>query len=122
MTTRTLVSDDGVVAVYRVMNGGAVVGTDVEVSAASPLKVLLTNQADIEAKLTKALADIDALIGTQANAAGSNTLQAIKNQTKAAIAADPGPYIKALADSLLTVARALKRDIRLDLALLDSSD
>lgn len=73
-------------------------------------------------KLTTALADLDTLIGSQADPAGTTSLQAIKNQTNATINAGPAPYVKALADGLITVARALKRDIRLDLQTLDSAD
>lgn len=73
-------------------------------------------------KLTAALADLDTLIGTQADPAGTTSLRAIKNQTNATINAGPAPYVKALADGLITVARALKRDIRLDLQTFDSAD
>lgn len=73
-------------------------------------------------KLTKALADLDTLVGTQADPAGTTSLQAIKNQTNATINSGPAPYVKSLADGLITVARALKRDIRLDLQTLDSAD
>lgn len=56
---------------------------------------------------------IKAMIGTTADAAGTNTMRAIKNSTNSTINAGPAPYIKAVNQNQIDLAQALVRLSRL---------
>jgi hypothetical protein len=72
--------------------------------------------------LSAALPVLATLIGSGTDPAGTTTLQAIKNQTNATINATPAPYVKALADALITLARNQRKQIRSELRAFDAAD
>ena len=90
----------------------------VSVAARAQAANLTTVRADLRATL----AAIDALIGTAADPAGTGTLRAIKATPNATINSGSAPYVKALADAVIALARAVKKDIRLDVRSLDATD
>lgn len=91
---------------------------DVSAGAAAQAANLATVKADLRALL----ASLDALIGQAGDAPGTSSLRAIKNQTNATINSAPAPYVKALADGMIAIARGLKKDVRLGLRSLDGAD
>lgn len=87
----------------------------------APARAQVANLATVRADLRATLATLDALIGTTSDPAGTGTLRAIKATPNATINGAPAPYVKALADALITLARAAKRDIRLGIRDLSAS-
>lgn len=80
------------------------------------------NEEVVAEDLSAALPILAALIGDGSDPAGTGTLQAIKNTTNATINATPAPYIKALADALITLARNQRKQIRAEMRAFDSAD
>jgi hypothetical protein len=72
--------------------------------------------------LSAALPILAALIGDGTDPASTDTLQGIKNTSNATINASPAPYIKALADALITLARNQRKQIRAEMRAFDAAD
>lgn len=102
----------------RAVEAGLLTAAQVSTEA----KAQAANQATIKADLKAALATLDALVGATSDPAGTGTLRAIKATPNATIKADPAPYVKALADAMITIARTAKKDIRLDIRELGATD
>jgi hypothetical protein len=80
------------------------------------------NEEVVAEDLSAALPILAALIGDGSDPASTDSLQAIKNTTNATINATPAPYIKALADALITLARNQRKQIRAEMRAFDAAD